>query len=95
MLIQEHDKESGIENCSFCSEADPSAMWMGSKPIFVCRKCATHHLPQLIADAIVGGTSDYHFKNKETTPSEIMQEKEILKRFYSAFSGALIRKNRI
>jgi hypothetical protein len=47
--------------CSICG-AEPSAMWGGQEPIFVCRNCALDVLPRLIADALIDDyRNDEHF----------------------------------
>lgn len=94
MIVESFEKNCGeAEVCSFCGEGKATGVWMGSeKTIFCCKGCATQLLPQLMADAIVGGISEAEIKNKEKLPVEITQENTILQRFHAAFSTALIRK---
>ena len=40
------------EACSFCGREEPAAYWAAAASyIFVCKKCAVHTLPCLLADA--------------------------------------------
>lgn len=95
MLIEEFKNNNGTtEACSFCGEREPSGIWMGEKVIFCCKFCAINYLPQLMADAIVDGTTEEQLKDKEVLPAHITNEKHILSRFHGAFSSALIRKIR-
>ncbi|VVS92204.1 hypothetical protein [Desulfoluna spongiiphila] len=97
MILESFKENNGeAEVCSFCGEDKASGMWMGrEKTIFCCKNCAIQYLPQLMADAIVGGTLESEIKDSEKRPVEITQELTILKRFHSAFSTALIVKARI
>lgn len=95
MLIEEFEKNGNpIQKCSFCGENDPSGMWMGKDVIFCCKPCATDYLPQLMADTIVGGTSEKIIKDSGHLPVEVTKENKILRRYHGAFSTALIRKFR-
>lgn len=38
--------------CSLC-ESTATAKWIGRDTIFICRKCAQHIIPRLIADALL------------------------------------------
>ena len=38
--------------CSLC-ESTATAKWIGHDTIFICRKCAQHIIPRLIADALL------------------------------------------
>ncbi len=96
MLIHERDQETDKEkNCSFCGERKASALWMGAIDIFCCSHCASELLPQLMADAIVGGTSINDLKKSTGATVGITKEERILKRFHSSFGSALIRKIRV
>lgn len=95
MLAIERSPEDCNQKCSFCSEQKAAALWMGDIDIFVCSICAVELLPQLMADAIVGGTTIKTLQTSKETPHSIKREGRIMERFHSAFSGALIRKIRI
>ncbi|MGH8601255.1 MAG: hypothetical protein ACREXR_00275 [Gammaproteobacteria bacterium] len=95
MFVADRSPEDCNELCSFCSDRKADALWMGKIDIFACSLCAVEILPQLMADAIVGGTSVDHIRTSKATPHEIQKESRILERYHSAFSGALIRKLRI
>ncbi len=55
---------------------------------------AAEHLPQLMADAIVGSLSIEQLQASTGPTCEINKEPRIRERFHSAFSSALIRKIR-
>lgn len=59
-----------------------------------CSHCAIEHLPQLMADAIVGSLSIEQLQTSTGPTCEISKESRIRERFHSAFSSALIRKIR-
>lgn len=82
------------EKCTFCGEKKANGMWRGTTDIFVCKRCALDKLPQLMADTIVGGTDERFIQNSTGATKNITQEDYILKRFYSAFSSALLMKLR-
>lgn len=94
MLINERCPEDSTETCSFCGENTAKALWMGKSDIFVCSHCAIEHLPQLMADAIVGSISIEQLQASTDPTCEINKELRIRERFHSAFSSALIRKIR-
>lgn len=96
VIVESFEKNYGeAEVCSFCGEGKATGVWMGhEKTIFCCKQCATQYLPQLMADAIVGGISEAELKGEEKPPVEIKQENTILQRFHAAFSTALILKTR-
>src|SRR5437660_260200 len=48
----------GIEQCSLCGSKLASAYWMGLVQLSVCKDCAVHDLPKLVADALVGERRD-------------------------------------
>ena len=97
MIVESYknNNDDEPEVCSFCGEDTASGVWVGhEKTIFCCKHCATQLLPQLMADAIVGGTSEAEIKNDKKPPIEVTQENTILRRFHSAFNAALICKIR-
>ena len=94
MLITEREPEDLNAKCSFCGENKASGLWMGDIDIFCCKHCAISLLPQLMADSIVGSTSINELKKSTGATIKITNEAYILKRFYSSFSSALIRKMR-
>jgi len=96
MIIDDKFKANSGEPevCSFCGEDRATGVWIGDKTIFCCKHCAMQLLPQLMADAIVGGISEAEIKDKKKLPAEIKQEDTILRRFHAAFSTALICKIR-
>lgn len=93
MLISECEMDLN-EMCSFCGEHKAEAVWMGAAEVFCCRHCAVEYLPQLMADAIVGGTPEAEIRNSEGATIKVTKEERILGRFRGAFSSALIRKLR-
>ena len=95
MIIENFDKDSK-ENCTFCGERKADAAWLASEDqVYCCKYCATMYLPQLMADAIVGGTTLASIEKSTGATIEVSHEDKILKRFHSAFSSALIQKLRI
>ena len=48
MILSFNDKSK----CSLC-ESTATAKWIGRDTIFICRKCAQHIIPRLIADALL------------------------------------------
>lgn len=94
MLITERSPEDANSLCSFCEENKADALWMGKIDIFACKHCASELLPQLMADAIVGGLNFKQLQNATGPTINISQESRIRERFHSAFSSALLRKMR-
>lgn len=94
MLINERCPDDSTETCSFCEDNPAKALWMGKIDIFACSHCAIEHLPQLMADAIVGSLSIEQLQTSTGPTYEISKESRIRERFHSAFSSALIRKIR-
>ena len=95
MLVAELSPEDAISSCSFCGESKPSAMWRGQIEIFACTHCASEFLPQLMADAIVGGLSLNHINSSSGPTDALTKQSRIIERFNGAFSGALLRKIRL
>jgi|GEM_PF-4718863 len=93
MLVHENHKAEGAM-CSFCGERPATALWMGQIEIFSCSVCASETLPQLMADAIVGGLDFKHVELSSGATTALTKEPRILERFHGAFSGALLRKIR-
>lgn len=93
MLIKEFDANCA-EKCALCDENKADAIWTCAKDIYVCKRCALDFLPQLMADAIVGGTDKKFIKSATGATNNLTKETYILKRFHSAFSSALLRKFR-
>lgn len=94
MLIHERDLNDTKQDCSFCEENKADALWMGKIDVFLCMHCATEVIPQLMADAIVGGTSLGTIEKSTGPTIEISRERRIMERFNSSFKSALIRKIR-
>jgi len=94
MLITERSPEDENSLCSFCDENTADALWMGKIDIFACRHCASELLPQLMADAIVGGLDFNKIKSATGPTINFSKESRIIERFHSAFSSALLRKMR-
>jgi hypothetical protein len=76
--------------CIFCGNPKPTGMWMAHRgAIFCCSLCASETLPQLMADSIVGGLH-FNFVGRPTINDT--KERQILLRFYSSFTSALLRR---
>ena len=96
MLIDEYKEkyeDNETKECTFCERQVATAIWMtGDINIYCCKLCAVEILPQFMADAVVGGTPENEIKNIIGPTKKITSEEGILKRFYSSFTSALIRK---
>ena len=97
MLTYERHSEDDLKTaCNFCGENNADALWQGATgEIFVCSLCAREYLPQLMADAIVGGTSLRHLQNAKGPTVDQTKENEILLRYRGAYNSALLRKLRV